>query len=197
VHGHHILDRLVAELIGRPVAKTLLYPGARQPTGEAGRIVVAALGTFLEGWHSAELRAPDDQCIVQQPALLQINEQPGGWLVEHRTVQTVLLEEFLVPVPVAHALATRLVGAVEELDETDPILNQSPGQDAIPRVGRANLIRLRAAFIRAVELEDVRRFAGEIGHVRNCELHARGQFIAGNARRQFAVTGKTRGVALI
>ena len=39
--------------------------------------------------------------------------------------------------------------------------------------------------------------AGQVGHLRDGELHAGGQFVAGNSRGQFGVAGKPLGVAFI
>ena len=87
---------------------------------------------LLEGRHAAELGGPDDQRVVEQPALLEIGEQRRGRLVEDRAVDVVLRLERLVPVPVADAFAHR-VGAVEELHEADAAFDQPPGEQAVAR----------------------------------------------------------------
>ena len=55
----------MAELVGRAITEALLDAGAGEPDREAFRVVVAALGAFLERGHAAEFRAPDDQRVLQ------------------------------------------------------------------------------------------------------------------------------------
>ena len=69
VHGGDVFDRLVPELVGRTVAEAWFDTRPGQPDGKAGRIVVAAAGTFLKGRHTTKLRTPNDERIFQQPAL--------------------------------------------------------------------------------------------------------------------------------
>ena len=75
-----VLDRLVAELVGRAVAEAALHARAGQPDGEALRVVVAAAGALLERRHAAELGDPDDQRVVEQAALFQVvSSAAAGW----------------------------------------------------------------------------------------------------------------------
>jgi len=65
VNGRHLLNGLVAELIGGAVAVRFLDAGAGQPDREPLGIVVAALRSLLKGGHAAELRGPHDERIVE------------------------------------------------------------------------------------------------------------------------------------
>ena len=67
-----VLDRLVAELVGRAVAEARVSRRRRPARREALRVVVAAARALLERRHPAELGHPDDERVVQQAALLQV-----------------------------------------------------------------------------------------------------------------------------
>ena len=69
-----------ADRVGRAVDGAPLDAAAGQPHGEAVRVVVAALA-LLRHRHPAELAAPDDQRLVEQPAPLQVGQQAGDRLV--------------------------------------------------------------------------------------------------------------------
>ena len=126
-----LFDRLVAELVGRPEAEGPLDAGAGEPGGEAGGVVVAALGPLLERRHPAELGGPEDQGVVEQPAGLQVAQERRGGLVEDRAVAVVVGLDPAVAVPVEVPLAHR-EGPVEQGDEPDPALEQPAGQQAVP-----------------------------------------------------------------
>ena len=132
----HVLDRLVAKVVGRAVMEGPLHAGTGQPHGETCGVMVAAIGPLLEGRHPAKLRHEHHQRVGKQATVLEIPEQSGDRLVEDRTVHAVLLLDGLVAVPVAHALAHR-VTAVEELHEPHPLLHEPPGEDAV--AGKAGL----------------------------------------------------------
>ena len=57
-----ILDRVEAELVGRPVGDAAADAAAGQPGAEAIRVMVAAVA--LRAGRAAELGAPDDQRVV-------------------------------------------------------------------------------------------------------------------------------------
>src|SRR5688572_3827709 len=56
-----------AVVVGSAVAEAALHPAAGQPHREALRVVVAAVAA-LNGGSAAELAAPKDQRVLQQPA---------------------------------------------------------------------------------------------------------------------------------
>ena len=76
VHVDLVGDGVVAELVGRAVGEARLHAAAGEPDGEALGVVVAPVAALGEG-RSAELAAPPDQRIVEQPARLQVGEQAG------------------------------------------------------------------------------------------------------------------------
>ena len=74
-----IPDDVVAEIVGRAVGDPGPDAAAGQPDGEAAGMMVAAVvvgrqpALAVDG--SAELAAPDDQRVVEQPALLEVPDQ--------------------------------------------------------------------------------------------------------------------------
>ena len=98
VDVHRVLDRLVAELVGRPVGQPAPDAAAGHPDGEPLAVVVAAVGG-LAVRRAAELAGPDDQRIFQQPPLLQVGEQPGDRPVHGPDEGAVRLFDVVVGVP--------------------------------------------------------------------------------------------------
>ena len=76
-----VLDDVEAEVVGLAERDARLDPAAGQPHREGVRVVVAAVVAPLDHRRAAELAAPDDQRVVEQPALLQVLDQRGAGLV--------------------------------------------------------------------------------------------------------------------
>src|SRR5262245_7599525 len=74
VHMDLVLRRLMAELVGRAIRKPRPQSAARQPDGEARRVVVAARAVPFGVWRAAELAAPPDNRVFEQAAALQVRE---------------------------------------------------------------------------------------------------------------------------
>ena len=70
-HVMTIFDGVEADLVGRAMDDAALDPAAGHPDREAERMMVAAVAALRAG-RSAELGRPDDDRLVEQPALLQI-----------------------------------------------------------------------------------------------------------------------------
>ena len=94
---------------------------------------------------------PDDECVVQQAALLQFSQQGSRRLVGIVALAADPGREIVVLVPVA----------MIELNKPHATLGQSAGQDAVRRV------RARHLRFGSVTIEDVRRFAREVGQLRH------------------------------
>src|SRR5205809_79005 len=71
-----IRNDVVGKIVGLSVADARLDAAARQPEGEAARVMVAAIVVGGEGAlaidGAAKLAAPDDEGIVQKAALFQV-----------------------------------------------------------------------------------------------------------------------------
>src|SRR5262245_51946057 len=96
-----IFDGVVAQLVGRADADAALDAAAGEPHGEAVAVVVAAgaLG-ILRSRLAAELAAPDYDRRIEQPAALQILQEPRDGPVGLTGVQSVVLHDVGVSVPV-------------------------------------------------------------------------------------------------
>src|SRR5438094_278070 len=64
--GHWLLPEFVRSAVADPG----LPRSTSHPAGGTVGVVVTSFGTFLEEGHPAELRAPDDECILEESALL-------------------------------------------------------------------------------------------------------------------------------
>src|SRR5437879_5265606 len=73
---NHILNRAVAELVGRAVGYAALDSTARDPKAEAALVVVTPVRALREG-RAAELPGPDDQRVLQQSALFEVGQEAG------------------------------------------------------------------------------------------------------------------------
>ena len=81
-----ILDRIQSELISLPDHLPAVNASSGKPHGKAIRVMVAARFLIrpagLRHRGAAELATPDNQCAVEQPALLEILEQGRRRLVD-------------------------------------------------------------------------------------------------------------------
>ena len=180
----NVLHRLLAQVIRLAAAHAGLHSGPGHPAGEAIRVVIAALRALLEKGHPPELRAPNDQRVLEQTPLLQVADQRGGGLVHDWGVDVVLFLQRVVPIPVE--LPSARVGSVEELHEAHPALNQPPRQDAV--LGKSRLVRV-LCIVCAIQLQNVRRFGAQIADLRHAQLHSRGQLVARDTGRQLPIAG--------
>ena len=121
----------------RAEGEAALDPAAGQEHAEAVGVVVAAVG-LLAHRGPAELAAPDDQGLVEQPPALQVGDQGGDGLVAPGAELGVVPFEVAVGVPLAARAAV-------ELDEPDAPLDQPAG----PQAHRAEV--LAARVVEAVE----------------------------------------------
>ena len=123
---------LEAEVVGGAVDRAALDAAAGQPDGEAVVVVVAAelrlaVAVELDGRRPAELAAPDDQRVVEHPALLEVGQQGGDRPVDLAGQLAVVRLDLGVVVP-------GLAGAVPELDVADAALQQPAGDQGLPAV---------------------------------------------------------------
>lgn len=82
--------------------------------------MVAAVVSSLDHRRAAELTAPDNQAIVEHPALFQVDQQGGAGLVVVVAVPFQVVDQVAVLVP----------GFMEDLDKPYPALGQSTGRQA-------------------------------------------------------------------
>src|SRR5262245_31904551 len=104
----------------------------------------AALRTILAR-RAAELRCPNDECVLQHPESLEILEQARNRLVD-------LLGERGVGRHVAVRVPIIAGAVVDDFDEAHAALSEPPGDEALPAEA------LGVGALQAVELERLRRF---------------------------------------
>ena len=104
---------------------------------------------------ATELTAPDDQRVFEQSTLLEIADQRGGRLIGVATLTADRLRQVEMLIP----------AAMEELNEPHAPLGQSPSQQAVG--GECAGL----ASVRAVQVEDVFRFARHVGQFGDPYVH--------------------------
>ena len=77
VHGYLVLDHVVAVFIGRAVNRSAFDSASREPHRETVRMVIPpeTVARSLRCRRAAEFSSPDHQCLVEQPARLQVLQQ--------------------------------------------------------------------------------------------------------------------------
>src|SRR5439155_25305490 len=114
---------------GLAIDGAALRAAARHPPREAARMVVAPVVLLRQAAlrvdRPAELAAPDDQRVVEHPALLEVLEEPGAGLVHVLALRRHPAPEVAVMVPLV----------VVNLHEPDPALDEAARHEH--RVGEA------------------------------------------------------------
>ena len=166
MHVHLVLHGLRAELVGGTKAEPGPEAAAGQENGEAAGVVVAAGAVLLGVGRAAELAAKPDDCVVEQAAALQVDQQARHWLIHRAGVLGVLGHvAVLVPGWIGAAVA------VGHLHEAHTRLHQPAGQQALAPEG------LGGFLVDAVQAFGLGRFAIEVEEAGGRELHARRQLI--------------------
>ena len=153
-----------------------LMPPPASQIGEAAGMVVAAvvvggqLALAVDG--PAELAAPDDQRVVEQPALLQVRDQRGRRLIGVAALAGDLRGQVRVLVP----------AAMEELDEPHAALGQPAGQQAVGGVA-CRAVRTSGPY----SVEDRFGLVREVGQLGDRGLHPVGQLVLGDPREDLGV----------
>src|SRR5207248_9155534 len=117
-----------------------LNPATTQPDAETGVVMVATVASLAHG-RSAEFAGPDDERVVEHPALLEVRDQRHAGQVNFLGFVRDAVLDAAVVVPVL----------VIKLDEAHAALGQTAGQQAVG--GERTVARLAA-----VEIEHVLRF---------------------------------------
>src|SRR3954454_23931686 len=116
MHVHGIAHNVIAELVGLAIDRAALDAAAGHPDGETARVMIAAeavgLDFALAVRGAPEFAAPDDQRVVEQPALLEVGDERLAGLIDFLALVRQALGQAAVVIPVAMA----------ELDERDVAL---------------------------------------------------------------------------
>lgn len=109
---------------------------------------------------SPEFATPDDKCVIEQAAALEIHDQCCGRLIGLLALMRNGFRKITVLIP----------ALVEELDETHAAFYEATGQYAVGRVSAG------CASGIAIERKDFIGLAREIGSIRDAGLHAKRHF---------------------
>ena len=131
VESEDVLDRVIAILVGRTVNRAALDSTPGQPHAEAEWVMVASVDA-LHKRGSAELARPDDQCLVEQTARLEILDQTCNRLIDLERVDFVPRFELAVLISRSADVRGHVFGVPHgQLDETYASFDQPPGQQTL------------------------------------------------------------------
>src|SRR5437879_4489435 len=86
VHVHRIFADVVAQFVGCAVDSAAFYSSSSHPHWEAARMMVAPIigggELALRVVGAPKLAAPDDERIVEQPALFEIGDEGEAGLID-------------------------------------------------------------------------------------------------------------------
>src|SRR5262249_42673494 len=136
VNVYRIFENVVAIIVGLADGEAALNPTTGHPNRKTARVMVASIvcaGELALAVHgSAELAGPNDQGIIQHAALLQIENQTGGGLIDACALQGNVARQVVVLVP----------AAMIELNEADATLGEPARKETICGIG-AGFPRIR------------------------------------------------------
>src|SRR5687768_4929218 len=79
-HVDWLVCGMISEVIGRAVSESAFDPTTGEPQAEPELMMITPV-LSLGHRSPPEFAAPNHQGILQQPALLQIRQQRGGWTI--------------------------------------------------------------------------------------------------------------------
>ena len=160
---HLVLDGPQADVVRGSVGHATPDASPGEPDRVTPGVVIASLA-LLAHRHAAELAAPDDERVVEEPSLLQIAQERSDGPVGARTVHAVILQDVNVGIP-----AARVPGV--KLHEAHAPLHHAPGEEAtdaeVVRLLFADAVQAPGGLTLAIESDDVGRRA----------LHAVGKLV--------------------
>ena len=137
---------------------------------------------------------PNSECMmtsvaVEQTARLEVGQQARHRPIGLGGVLRVIRLDVVVRVPGIGVLVADAAG--KDLDEPHAALDQPPRHQALPAE------RLADRLVEAVERLRGLGLAGDVHRARRASLHAVGELVRGDPRRQLAVAGKLLHVQLV
>src|SRR5256885_17029799 len=131
VDMHLIFGYVIAKFVGSAVSDSRLNSPTGHPNGKGVRMMIATeqvfvLGAILVHRSAAKFSAPDNQCIIEQPALLEVFNQGGASAIglfglAGQSIANVVFfaVTMLVPAP------------MKNLNKASAALEQPPGEQAV------------------------------------------------------------------
>ena len=139
----------------------------------------AKRGIRLDHRGSAKFAAPDDECVIEQSALLEILHERGAGPVCFLAIVADIAFDVAVGIP----------AFVVNVHKTHAAFNHPPGQQA--GTGEVGL-----GGIATVQLQCFFAFAAQISELRRAGLQAKGHFIGSDARGDFRITDGAEALAV-
>ena len=156
------IQRLVSPCVTFTISSSAPNPATRQPVRKNVRIVIAPLSA-LGRRHPAKFSRPQNDRVVQQPALLQVLNQRRRAPRESHRQRPMIPAHILMRVPIPPGKTVVVAGP--DLDKADAAFDQPPSNQALPPevihfFARIDFFRpLFCSLINTVEAEDVFGFA--------------------------------------
>ena len=188
VQVHSIDGGFVAHLIGLPIGAAATNPTTGQPSREAmGIVIPPRFATELGDRQSTELPTPNDQRIIEHPALLKVREQTGNRPIRLVGELLVVTRDVHVPVPGPLVLHPARV----DLYKANASLEESASHQAL-----ASKV-IAFGIPNPVELVNMLRFIAKIQRLWSLALHSEGQFKALDASRKLSIRSMVLQVHLV
>ena len=134
VDVHRVLLGVVAELVGGAVGDPALHAASGHPHGEGVGMVISPKGLAgnLGDRRATKLASPDDERVVEQPALLEVGQKRCGGSISSGALASMLPLDVRVRIP----------SSVIELHEPDALFDESSCHQTI--VGEGGFSWFRA-----------------------------------------------------
>ena len=160
-----VFDHVNAVIIRFSIGETGANTASRKPIGETIRVVVSTVilrcQFALAINRSSKFTAPNDQCLVEHTALLQVHQQCGCCLVCIAALRFDAVGRVSMSIP----------ASVVKLDETNTAFGQPACEQTVVRIF-ANLRRLGA-----IHVQNALWFTFDVDQLWHAHLHAKGEFV--------------------
>ena len=126
-------------------------------------MITSSCSNTLRNRSTPKLRGPNDQCVIEHPALLQILQQCRYWLVHTRCLASVVFDDAFMRIPVDTRRPKRTT--VVQLHKPHTLLSKPSCKETItPKASRLRLVQ-------TVHRLNMRRLRLNINRLRNTHLH--------------------------
>lgn len=170
VHRHLVFDDRVAEIVGLTMDQARLKTSSGDECGEAVGMMVTPVRFFylpvLAERCPSEFPTPNDNCVLEESALLEIKNQCRTGLIGFAAALWEVVGEVEMMIP----------ARVKKLNETDVPLGKAASHQAVESE------RSGFASVFTVEFVGRFRFAGKVGQAGNRALHAKRHLVLRDAR---------------
>ena len=122
---HFVFDSFVSPFISRAVGDSGFYAAAREPSGEAEGVVVAAVPSLSERG-SPEFAGPDDEGFFEEAEFFQVGDEGRNGLIDGFAVFVMTINEVAMLVP-----AITVSAGAGQFDEANSALDEAASKKAL------------------------------------------------------------------